>query len=165
MTPSSHLRKGFTFVEAVFTIAIIGIMASLAVTAISNGARDANRIMARQQQAAVQEALNAWVLSQARVTSPGGVKTSQVQSMEAIRRIYNNLATTKARFEKLKPTATGSDTLARTGFLDEATITHFDGYSFGSDRLTSAALEGARQYLTLPDWAAGEEPRVILMDE
>lgn len=166
MVGQKHPRKGFTFVEAVFTIAIIGIMASLAVSAISNGARDANRIMARQQQAAVQEALNAWVLSQGRVPLEGGsTDTAQVQSLENIRTLYNNLPSTVARFQKLRPTTTGSDPLKQLGFLDATTLAHFDAYTVGSDRLKTAALEGARQYLSLPDWAPGEEPQVLLLDE
>ncbi|HEY1082125.1 MAG TPA: prepilin-type N-terminal cleavage/methylation domain-containing protein, partial [Prosthecobacter sp.] len=80
--PVHRVRAGFTFVEAVFTIAIIGIMAALAISAISNAARDTNRIVARQQQATVQEALNAWVLSQSRVRTATGQDTAQVQSID-----------------------------------------------------------------------------------
>ncbi|MEN3940850.1 type II secretion system protein [Prosthecobacter sp. SYSU 5D2] len=154
---SSHSRNiGFTLVEAIFTIAIIGIMASLAISAISNGARDSFRIVARQQQAAVQEALNAWVMSQSRVTV-NGVETAQVQSLESIRNTYNSLKVTSARFDKIK----------QAGFLDPATIEHFDVYSKdqGTDRLKTAALEGSRQYLSMPDWQPNAEPRVELIDE
>ena len=52
------LRKGFTLTESIITIAIIGVMASLVVGAISNGSRDAQRIVARQQQAALQNDIN-----------------------------------------------------------------------------------------------------------
>lgn len=157
---------GFTLVEAIFTIAIIGIMASLAISAISNGARDSYRVMARQQQTAVQEALNAWVMSQTRV-SASGQETAQVQSLESVRATYNALKVTSARFAKLKPDPTNSDPNKRAGFLDAATIAHFEEYSEGegTDRLKTAALAGARQYLSLPDWEANSEPRVVLMDD
>ncbi len=158
-------RSAFTFVEAIFTIAIIGIMASLAISAISNGARDTYRIVARQQQAAVQEALQAWVMSQSRVTSSTGAETSQVQSIEAIRKNYNSLQTTGARFAKLLPDDKNSDVNKRAGFLDPTTAAHFDAFKAGSDKVVSAALSGNKQYLTLPDWAEGEEPRVVLNDE
>jgi len=155
--PSS---RAFTFVEAVFTIAIIGIMAALAITAISNGARDANRIVARQQQAAIQEALHAWVMSQTRVGN-----TAQLQTIGSIRTEYNKLTTTSARFEKLKPDLQNSDPTKRAGFLDSTTVEHFESYQTSTDRLQSAALAGASQYLTLPDWEDGDMPRVVLKDE
>jgi prepilin-type N-terminal cleavage/methylation domain-containing protein len=154
---SPRLRhSGFTLVEAIFTIAIIGIMASLAISAISNGARDSYRVVARQQQAALQEALNAWVMSQSRVTV-NGVETAQVQSLESIRTAYNALRVTSARFEKIR----------QGGFLDPSTLEHFELYSKdqGTDRLKTAALDGARQYLSMPDWQLNAEPRVELVDE
>jgi|GEM_PF-678410 len=161
-------KQAFTFVEAVFTIAIIGIMAALAVSAISNGARDANRIVARQQQAAVQEAVNAWVMSQSRVRSTvNGEETAQIQTLSAIRTIYNALPTTSARFEKLRPDLQNPDPNKRAGFLDSATIEHFDEYKdkAGTDKLISAALYGAKQYLTLPAWQDNDMPRVELVNE
>jgi len=157
---ASRLRPGFTFVEAVFTIAIIGIMAALAVSAISNGARDANRIVARQQQAAVQEAVIAWVMGQTRVGS-----TAQVQSLANIRTSYNTLTTTSARFNLVLPNSTATDVNARAGYLDKATADHFLEYTTSTDRLKTAALEGAKQYLTLPNWQDGEFPKVELVNE
>ncbi|SKA89733.1 Type II secretory pathway, pseudopilin PulG [Prosthecobacter debontii] len=168
MPPRKPIRSAFTFVEAIFTIAIIGIMAALAVSAISNGARDANRIVARQQQSAVQEAVNAWVMSQTRVrSSVNGQETAQVQTLSAIRAIYNALPTTSAKFEKLRPDPTNTDPNKRAGFLDATTVAHFDEYKSkaGSDKLISSALYGAKQYLTLPAWEDGDMPRVVLMDE
>jgi type II secretory pathway pseudopilin PulG len=47
MTIRKQRRAGFSFVEAIFTIAIIGIMASIVVAAISNASRDAHRVLAR----------------------------------------------------------------------------------------------------------------------
>lgn len=145
-------RQAFTFVEAVFTIAIIGIMAALAITAISNGARDAFRVVSRQQQAVIQEAVNAWVMSQTRM-STNGQETAQVKSMESVRTEYNNLSVTSARFEKIKP------------FLDPTTVADFEAYKQGTDRLKSAALDGSRQYLSLPNWTTNSGPAVELLDE
>lgn len=168
MPSRKPIRPAFTFVEAIFTIAIIGIMAALAVSAISNGARDANRIVARQQQSAVQEALNAWVMSQTRVrTSINGVETAQIQTLSAIRASYNALLTTSDRFNKLRPNPSHTDPNQRAGFLDSTTVEHFDEFKSksGSDKLISSALYGAKQYLTLPAWEDGDMPRVVLMDE
>ncbi len=152
--------KGFTFVEAVFTIAIIGIMSALAISAISNGARDANRIVARQQQAAVQESLVAWVMAQSRVGN-----TAQVRSLTSLRNEYNALTTTYARFNRVLPNPSATDPNLRTGYLDQTTADHFEEFRVSSDRLYTAALKGAAQYLTLPDWVDGGFPTVLLVDE
>lgn len=160
-------RAGFSLVEAIFTIAIIGIMASLVISTISNAARDTYRVVARQQQAAVQEALHAWVMSQTRVSGTGGQQTPQVRSLESVRDEYNKLRVTSARFEKLRPDPTNADPNKRAGFLDAATFEHFETYSrgLGTDKIKSAALEGTRQYLSLPDWKEHEEPKVELLDD
>lgn len=162
MLAKKSLRSGFTFVEAVFTIAIIGIMAALAITAISNAARDSYRVVARQQQAAVQNALNAWVMAQLRVTNTAGVK-----SLETIRLEYNSKPTTSARFEMLKPKPTSTDPSTRAGFLDSTTIEHFEEFNRGgsAEKIKSQALYGSEQYLTMPTWAQGDEPKVELLDE
>lgn len=153
-------RRGFSFVEAIFTIAIIGIMSSLVVAAISNASRDANRVMARQQQAALQSALTAWVMSQTRVGS-----TAQVRSLESVRTIYNALSTSTARFNLLVPNASSPDPAIRAGFLDQTTADHFLSYTTNTDRLKSAALDNAKQYLSLPTWQTGDFPRVDLITE
>jgi prepilin-type N-terminal cleavage/methylation domain-containing protein len=157
-TPSS--RRGFTFVEAIFTIAIIGIMASLVVSAISNASRDANRIVARQQQATINEALQAWVMGQMRATS-----SAQIQSVSSIRDRYNALTTTSARFNLLLPNPTATDVNNRAGYLDQGTADHFLEYTTNTDRLKSSALEGSKQYLTLPTWAEGESPSAEMVNE
>lgn len=160
MKKTSSSSGGFTFVEAVFTIAIIGIMSALAVSAISNGARDANRVVARQQQASVQQALHAWVMAQTRNSTTG-----QVQSLQSIRTTYNALSTTSARFNLLLPNPTSVDVNARAGFLDQITADHFLEHTTGTDRLKSAALAGAKQHLSLPAWQDGDLPRVELVND
>lgn len=151
---------GFSFVEAIFTIAIIGIMSSLVVSAISNASRDAHRVMGRQQQAAVQSALTAWVMAQTRVGA-----TAQVRSLESVRTAYNDLGTTSARFNLLVPNPNSADPSLRAGFLDQTTADHFLDHATGTDRLQTTALENARQYLTLPTWQLGDFPRVEQVSE
>jgi len=156
-----RLVRGFSFIEAIFTIAIIGIMSSLVVSAISNASRDAHRVMARQQQASVQSALTAWVMAQNRVGS-----TAQVRSLENVRTSYNALGTTLARFNLLVPNAASADPNLRAGFIDQTTSDHILDYTGSStDKLKSAALENARQYLALPTWQSGDFPRVDLVNE
>lgn len=153
-------RNGFSFVEAIFTIAIIGIMSSLVVAAISNASRDAHRVMARQQQAAVSSALTAWVMAQTRVGS-----TAQVRGLESVRTTYNALPTTSARFNLLVPNASSPDPNLRAGFMDQTTADHFLDYTTSTDRLKTAAMDNAKQYLSLPTWQSGDFPRVELVNE
>lgn len=157
-TLQQRRHRGFSFVEVIFTIAIIGIMSSLVVAAISNASRDASRVMARQQQASVQSALTAWVMSQTRVGS-----TAQFQSLESVRATYNSLGTTRDRFNKLVPYANSPDPSLRAGYLDQTTADHFADYTTGTDKLLTAALTNAQQYLTLPDWQSGDFPHVDLV--
>ncbi len=149
------LRKGFTLTESIITIAIIGVMASLVVGAISNGSRDAQRIVARQQQAALQNAINSWVMSETRVGD-----TRQVRSLKDIRDAYNAQTTSLGKFTAfLVPDSDGVG-----GFLDQNTADHIVTYTTNTDRLKSAALDMARQHLVLQHpWAAGGFPRVDLV--
>jgi prepilin-type N-terminal cleavage/methylation domain-containing protein len=55
--------NGFTLIEMLLVVAVIGILTSLVIAAISNSSADARLVIARQQQATVQEALNAWIAS------------------------------------------------------------------------------------------------------
>lgn len=158
--PSFRHAQAFTFVEAIFTIAIIGIMSALAMSAISNGARDANRIVARQQQAALSEALTAWVMSQTRVGN-----TAQIRSLNSLRNEYNALTTTSARFNLLIPNPNSADVNVRNGYLDQITSDHFLEYTTSTDKLLSKALKNGRQYLTLPTWQDGSFPMVDLVNE
>lgn len=152
---------GFSFIEAIFTIAIIGIMASLVVSAISNASRDAHRVIARQQQGVVQEALTSWVMAQTRVGA-----TAQIRSLDNVRTNYNLLGTSSARFNLLVPNPASSDPNARAGYIDQITADHILDYTGAStDKLKTAALENSKQYLTLGTWQSGDFPRVDLVVE
>ncbi len=160
MTIRKQRRAGFSFVEAIFTIAIIGIMSSIVVAAISNASRDAYRVLARQQQASVQSALTAWVMSQMRVTN-----SAQFNSLENVRVTYNGLSTSRARFNLLVPTPASPDPSQRVGFLDQTTADHFADYSTNASQLQTAALYNSQQYLSLPDWQSGDFPHVDLVNQ
>lgn len=153
-SPSNH-SKGFSLVEAIFTIAIISIMSSIVVAAISNATRDANRIVARQQQATLNSALNAWVMGSMRVAS--GANEGQLRSLEDVRSEYNSQGTSLARLLLIAPNAT-------SGYLDETTRSHFIDYTNNSGRIESSALEAGNQHITLPTWVSGEFPKALLQD-
>jgi type II secretory pathway pseudopilin PulG len=163
ISPNNNRLKApqaFTFVEAIFTIAVIGIMSALALTAISNGSKDANRIVARQQQAAIQEALNGWVMSQTRVGN-----TAQIRSLASIQASYNALTTTEARFNLLVPNPNSPDPNQKEGYIDRSTSDHFFAYRESSDKLYSASLKAIKQYLVLSDWATGSFPKVEMVPQ
>ena len=58
--PSRRRTQAFSRFEALYAIAIIAVMCSLVVAAITNASRDANPIGVRQQQAALNKALHVW---------------------------------------------------------------------------------------------------------
>lgn len=153
----SRLSKAFSLVEAVITIAVVGVMASLVVGSISNMSRDTQRIVSRQQQGAVQNALQAWVMSQTRVGS-----TAQLMSINDIRTLYNAQSTAKGKFVTFL--APNSST-GLGGYLDKTTADHFLEYTTNSDRLKTSALELAKQHLELPTWTAGGFPMVNLVND
>ena len=112
--------------------------------------------MARQQQAEVQNAVNAWLSGQTRNTGTG-----QVKSVESIRADYNSRSTSLARFNLI----TGLDQTPPNGYLDEPIARHFADNTTNSDRVRSEAMTNAKQYLTLSTWVSGSYPKVELISE
>jgi len=153
-------EPGFSFVEAIFTIAIIGIMSSIVVAAISNAARDSYRVLSRQQQASVQSALTAWVMAQMRVGN-----TAQFQSLENVRLSYNAQPTSQARFNLLVPNISSPDPTQRAGFVDQTTADMFSSATTNATQLQTDALYNSQQYLSLPDWQSGDFPHVDLITQ
>jgi len=126
-------------VEMLIVIAVIGIMSALVVSAFSNAAQDTRRVVARQQQAAVQNAVNAWVNS-----------VSQTQGLAQARNLYNLAASSKGRLQLVQ------------AYLDEATLSHFLANTSTSGEVKSAALAKTGQYLLLDTWNAASYPKVEL---
>ena len=122
--------------------------------AISNASRDANRIVARQQQAALQNALNGWVMSQMRNETTG-----QLIGLEQIRSAYNATPTDKARLLLFV-----TDQAGKVSYLDEASTKEFLDYTDNTNRVETRGLETSKQHLTLPTWVSGEFPKVLLND-
>ena len=139
----SRFRKNnsaFTLIEVVIVIAIIGIMAALVISAFSNAAHDTRRVVARQQQAAVQSAVNAWVAATIDYNTTVG----------QARALYNGEATSMDRVALVSK------------FLDETTYEHLVESTSVSSKVESQALSKTSQYLSLPDWQGGSYPKVIL---
>ena len=149
--PSSIARRlayGFSLVEALLTIAIMSVLSSLVVGVVSNASKDASRMMARQQQGAVQSAVSAWIASQMRDSSTG-----QVKSLESIRGDYNSRSTSLARLNLAAP------------FLDDTTANHFTSTTTNSANIKSDALNIANQHLELPAWDSGGYAKVNLVSD
>jgi type II secretory pathway pseudopilin PulG len=141
-------EHAFSLVEAMLTIAIMGILSGLVVGVVTNASKDASRMMARQQQAAVQSAVDAWVASQMRDTTTG-----QVKSLESIRSDYNSRSTSLARFN------------LAAAFLDDATSYHFTSSTTNSANIKSDALTQVNQHLELPNWDSSSYAKVNLVDD
>lgn len=132
---------GFTLIELIIVIAVIGIMSALAISSLSNGATDAREIVARQQQATVQSAVNGWVVGQ----------LSGTASLSQVRTTYNTKTTSMERLGLVQD------------YLDEVSYTHFTDMSEDSDEILSAALSKLGWHLSLPDWESGSYPKVDLV--
>jgi prepilin-type N-terminal cleavage/methylation domain-containing protein len=152
---SSSKPRGFSLIEAIFTIAMISIMSSLVVSSMTNASRDTSRILARQQQATLQSALTAWVMGNMRST--GGGNDGQVIGVEELRGLYNSQPNTLQRLNLVAPPDI-------PGYLDDATRDHFWQNSSNNNRIESTALKNSGQYLTLPIWTLGDFPKVMIAD-
>lgn len=128
-------------IEMLIVITVIGIMSALVISAFSNAAQDTRRVVARQQQAAVQSAVNAWVSSY-----------SQQYSLAEARTAYNNAATSKGRLQLVGK------------YLDDATLAHFlnPSNTVNNNEVKSAALKKTGQFLDLSDWNSASYPKVEL---
>ncbi len=133
--------SAFTLVEALIVIAILGILAALGVAAFSNSAEDTRRVLARQQQAEVQGAVNAWVVTNS--SQPG-------TSLSSARTAYNNASTSLARLQLVG------------GYLDSSSLSHLTSNTTDASKVQSDALKKLGQHLELSDWAAGSYPMVEL---
>lgn len=144
LPPNRRLRaQAFTFIELVIVIAVIGIMSALAVGAFSNASNDAREIVARQQQAALQSAVDAWAIAQ--MTSSNTV--SQVQTT------YNAATTSSARLDLV------------ANYLDDATYEHFVEHIglASTNEVMSDATRKLNWHINLPTWADDSYPKVDLV--
>lgn len=126
----------FTLIEMLIVVAVIGILTSLVIAAVSNSAADARLVIARQQQAVVQEALNAWIASQ----TVAGAKAA-----------YDADTTASARFDLVKSYL---DTNARW-----VKSISFSGANMQSENMTPINVS-----MTFDTWASGGYPSVKLLE-
>lgn len=130
------LNLGFTLVELLVTIVVIGILASIAIVSITNAARDSSVRLAEQQQAVLQTALTAWIAQ----------RSNEVGLIET-RTEYNNLlqAGTNQVFNTIKV------------YLDPKIQNYFQA---NATAVSSEALSRAGRVLQFTTWNATETPYV-----
>jgi prepilin-type N-terminal cleavage/methylation domain-containing protein len=147
-----HTHAGFTLIEALMTIAILGVMAAIVVSAFSNAGTDAARIIARQQQAAVQSAVNAWVNSDGNRTDVinATTGTGKLHTIAQIQTDYNNAATSLARLNLI------------ASYLDSNTATYLTSSTTDANKISSDSLVKSKQYISMPSWDTGSYPQVTL---
>ncbi len=136
---SQKHRRAFTLVELLIVIAVIGIMSALVVSSFSDAAQDTRRVIARQQQAEVQNAVNAWVNS-----------ASQQYGLAQTRNLYNAGGTSVGRLQIVKR------------YLEDSTLAHFLANTSNNNQVKSAALSKIGQYLLLDTWSSASYPKVEL---
>ncbi len=139
-TRSHPARAAFSLIELLITISIIGIMVSMVIASFTNAAQDARAVLARQQQAVLQEALNNWASKQ----------MSGQGSVAGTRGAYAAAATGAAKLALVSP------------YLDEATYQHFVGNTTNANQVRSEAMAKNGEYVTFSAWGTNTYPKVEL---
>lgn len=132
--------RAFTLIEMLIVLAIIGVLAAIVISQIANATFETRRIVARQQQVALQTAISSWVL-----------QGSAAQDIATVRTAYNTAADSKARLALVG------------GYLDPDVYSHFMNQTTDATKVQSDAMKRSGKWIELPDWAAGSYPRVNLL--
>lgn len=125
---------GFSLVELLIVITVVGILAALIITSITNAAGDSRIVLARQQQAVLQNALNAWIAANSSGTS----------SLNQARTAYN---------------AAGDKLALLQDYLQAGTYDHFQQFSSGTT-IRTEAMQRAGVSVAFTSWPSGGYPRV-----
>ncbi len=134
--PKCQQGGGFTLVELLVVIAVIGIMSALILSVVGNAAQDSRNVVARQQQVVLQEALNAWIVSP-----------------------YNSNNLTVARTRYTAASNMTAKLALLQGHLSADTYSHLTEFSTGT-KVQSDALQRAGHYLTFSAWTTNNTPTV-----
>ncbi|MGI8602843.1 MAG: type II secretion system protein [Verrucomicrobiales bacterium] len=135
-------RSGFSLVELLIVIAVIGILASIVISNMSNAAQDSRRIVARQQQVVLQSAINNWVAQ--------ACTTSSNASLSTVRTAYNTPQNALGRLSLIRD------------YLDADTYNHFATNTSDAAKVQSDAMKRAGKWIELPAWGLNSYPQVDL---
>jgi len=125
----SLVTSGFTLVELLLVIAVIGVMSALVISSVVNAAQDSRLVIAKQQQVTLQEALNAWLTS----------ASSGTNTIGTARTAYNTATAATAKLALLQP------------YLHSETYNHLTSRTTSS-RVISEAMAGSGTYLEFMTW-------------
>lgn len=126
-TSSLKDQRAFSLVELLIVIVVIAILAAMAITAMTNATFDSSERVAQQQQAVLQEALMAWISSNA--------SASASSSLSSARANYTASTNKLALIEK---------------YLDARTYSNFTT----TNNIESEALKKIGGYLSFSAWTA-----------
>lgn len=76
---------GFSLVEIIVVVAVIGILSALIIATISGSTEYANEVIARQEQAELQTALGNWIATTS--SAPGGLAAARAQYANAANKL------------------------------------------------------------------------------
>jgi prepilin-type N-terminal cleavage/methylation domain-containing protein len=133
-TKGIECANGFSLVELLVVVAVLGIMAALLLPYFSPMQGMASQQIARQQQAELQTALGNWVVAQS--SGPGG--------LAAARATYSGQSGAKLQLLQ--------------NYLQPATYATLSGTG---DRVTSSALSGANAYLQFSSWSTAAQQPIL----
>ena len=162
--------KAFSLVELLLVLAIISIMAALVINSFSNAAQDSRNVMARQQQATLQSAINNWISGQIggfESPDPNNPLRRYERTVGYVRNKYNYASNywtdspSNPRESRSNSGVTGRLELIKD-YLDDGTYRHLADSSPTSDfgRIQSRAMAKTGQYIELSAWShPGAEKR------
>lgn len=154
--------RGFSLVELLLVLGIISIMASIVINSFSNAAQDSRNVLAKQQQATLQSAINNWVASQIggyEYPDPSNPGIVYRRSVDYVRNKYNyssgywTSSPANQRSSRAKYGNPGRLELI-SNYLDQDTYQHLVESSIDQDPgvIVSQAMKKTGQYIVLPDW-------------
>lgn len=158
--------RAFTLVELLLVVAIVSILAAMVISHFADVAQGARNVVAQQQLAVWQSALNNWVTSRlGRIDT--GIDTSGAQiSVKSLADYYNNL-TRRQRFVLLIGKDLNGTAGATQGYIEAMTADHFittinSTGANNTNKIQSAAMLQTGQWLELPAWTSSTYPAVTI---
>jgi type II secretory pathway pseudopilin PulG len=128
-------QLAFTLVEALIIISVLAILAGVAISYIPGASAQARMVVARQQQAELQSALDAWIVA----TSSG------VGSLATAQAAYSGAGSQAAKLELV------------SGYLRNPAL-----FTTTADGISSNSLEAIGKVLQFSAWTAGGSPSVTM---